>query len=376
MQSATKPRRRIVPATLLTLVLTCLGAFGISTGAQAATITITEVRITPEDPAGPSVGSYVTTEVDWQIANPQPRDSFQLSLPNGFLWQAAPFFDLATDDGEVVASCYTADAMLYCHLLEGVQAYESMTGTIQARALILRSAVGESQFTGAATGVPYTVEFSTPVAYEPAPRRTEKVGWLERITGDDYNLFRANWNIDMTGSTEYVVSDSGVLFLGGIRCTSADAWGVADYYPAPTDQSDNTVSFASESPDDVCRVYVQTTGGPSQTNTATINGVPYETTLVFDPTGSGTVRTVVASTPEPTPAPSSQQPSEDPVTSAAAPSPSETAAAATQTATAKAARTTTLAHTGFNPIPLLLAAATVLFGALLVAVARRKAHTE
>ncbi|WP_126145933.1 hypothetical protein [Actinobaculum sp. 352] len=331
--------------------------------------------MTPEDPAGPSVGSYVTTEVDWQISNPQPRDSFQLSLPNGFLWQAAPFFDLATDDGEVVASCYTADAMLYCHLVEGVQAYESITATVQARALILRSAVGESQFTGTATGVPYSVELSSPVAYEPAPRRTEKVGWLERITGDDYNLFRANWNIDMTGSTEYVVSDSGVLFLGAIRCTSADAWGVADYYPAPTDQSENSVSFAAESPDHVCRVYVQTTGGPTQTNTATINGVPYETTLVFDPTGSGTVRTVVASNPEPTSAPSSQQPSSDPVTSAAAPSSSATTAA-TQTTTAKAARTTTLARTGFNPIPLLVATATVLCGTLLVATARRKASTE
>lgn len=273
------------------------------------------------------VYSMITVQGEWSIANPTAGDTFTVELGNGLKWPTGTSFPLTErTTGAQVATCTAvADtSTLTCTFNADSEQWDSLDGNFQARAQIKTEALGTTSSTVLVAGAEVPVNFPGAIIGQKADPKTQKYGWYAGDVNGGH-LFR--WDINMSGSSEYTVTDPGAK-VENVACTDG-TWQEATRvtYTPVTDG----VAFGAPSSESVCRVRVTTVASDERaSNTATVNGTTYSAAAVASANGEGSGDGANKPTPTegpsstPTPTPEETTPAPVPTPEATTPAPAPT----------------------------------------------------
>ncbi|VEG27554.1 hypothetical protein [Actinomyces howellii] len=296
-----RPVRRALASLAAGLLALPLGWAAV-TGAPAAAddgVTVDTVTVTSSKA---EAWATIDLTASWHATNPEAGQTFVVELGDGLRWPAGLSFSLVDKDrpevavGDCVASA--ADAPLTCTLNSEVDQWDRLDGTLTARAQITGDLIGATSTTMTVGGTPVTVvpgdsdgdgvcdTTCDGVLPEQAEPVTRKSGWLQEVT--DSGTFVWRWDVNVSGSTQYTVVDSGPTF-SSLRCTDTD-WSEARPVQPTLDINTGALTWTVDSVDTVCRVrFTSTSTSGTAQNVATVNGVDYTATAQATALGSGDV---------------------------------------------------------------------------------------
>ena len=308
-----------------------------SSGIEVASTATTGHQMTAEITRVTSAGTHITSSVSasgtWAVAKLETGQSFTVDAGAYLKWASS--FPFVLDSGEQIGDCTVSEGSLTCTvntIPASVANKTDISGHWWATARVQESSVGRTVTELTLNGKTTSVTFGDsngdgtcdrdcgPVHYSYVTADNFKAGWLN---ADGSTSWMISWLVEP--GAEYTIHDFNTRLSSDVDCAKGNTWNpnmTIKVKAAKVD--DSTIKLTAPSDAKVCVTYtpekmVPPAGAKTVTNTASVNGTKYESSVEIKASGGtdGDGTTIPEPTPSTTPSPT---PSVTP-----APSPTPTA---------------------------------------------------
>lgn len=316
-----------------------------SSGIEVASTATTGHQMTAEITRVTSAGTHITSSVSasgtWAVAKLKTGQSFTVDAGAYLKWASS--FPFVLDSGEQIGDCTVSEGSLTCTvntIPASVANKTDISGHWWATARVQESSVGRTVTELTLNGKTTSVTFGDsngdgtcdrdcgPVHYSYVTADNFKAGWLN---ADGSTSWMISWLVEP--GAEYTIHDFNTRLSSDVDCARGNTWDPNTTIKVKAAKvDDSTIKLTAPSDAKVCVTYtpekmVPPAGAKTVTNTASVNGTKYESSVEIKASGGtdgdGTTipeptPSTPSVTPEPTPSPS---PSTTPEPSPSAPSP-------------------------------------------------------
>ena len=327
-----------------------------SSGIEVASTATTGHQMTAEITRVTSAGTHITSSVSasgtWAVAKLETGQSFTVDAGAYLKWASS--FPFVLDSGEQIGDCTVSEGSLTCTvntIPASVANKTDISGHWWATARVQESSVGRTVTELTLNGKTTSVTFGDsngdgtcdrdcgPVHYSYVTADNFKAGWLN---ADGSTSWMISWLVEP--GAEYTIHDFNTRLSSDVDCAKGSTWNPSTTIKVKAAKVDgSTIKLTAPSDAKVCVTYtpekmVPPAGAKTVTNTASVNGTKYESsveikasggtdgdgTTIPEPTPSTTPSPTPSVTPEPTPSPTPSAPSPSTTPSTPTPSPSAT----------------------------------------------------
>ena len=309
-----------------------------SSGIEVASTATTGHQMTAEITRVTSAGTHITSSVSasgtWAVAKLETGQSFTVDAGAYLKWASS--FPFVLDSGEQIGDCTVSEGSLTCTvntIPASVANKTDISGHWWATARVQESSVGRTVTELTLNGKTTSVTFGDsngdgtcdrdcgPVHYSYVTADNFKAGWLN---ADGSTSWMISWLVEP--GAEYTIHDFNTRLSSDVDCAKGNTWDPNTTIKVKAAKvDDGTIKLTAPSDAKVCVTYtpekmVPPAGAKTVTNTASVNGTKYESSVEIK--ASGGTDGDGTTTPEPTP---STTPSPTPsVTPAPSPTPTAT----------------------------------------------------
>ena len=309
-----------------------------SSGIEVASTATTGHQMTAEITRVTSAGTHITSSVSasgtWAVAKLETGQSFTVDAGAYLKWASS--FPFVLDSGEQIGDCTVSEGSLTCTvntIPASVANKTDISGHWWATARVQESSVGRTVTELTLNGKTTSVTFGDsngdgtcdrdcgPVHYSYVTADNFKAGWLN---ADGSTSWMISWLVEP--GAEYTIHDFNTRLSSDVDCAKGNTWDPNTTIKVKAAKvDDSTIKLTAPSDAKVCVTYtpekmVPPAGAKTVTNTASVNGTKYESSVEIK--ASGGTDGDGTTTPEPTP---STTPSPTPsVTPAPSPTPTAT----------------------------------------------------
>lgn len=308
-----------------------------SSGIEVASTATTGHQMTAEITRVTSAGTHITSSVSasgtWAVAKLETGQSFTVDAGAYLKWASS--FPFVLDSGEQIGDCTVSEGSLTCTvntIPASVANKTDISGHWWATARVQESSVGRTVTELTLNGKTTSVTFGDsngdgtcdrdcgPVHYSYVTADNFKAGWLN---ADGSTSWMISWLVEP--GAEYTIHDFNTRLSSDVDCAEGNTWNPNTTIKVKAAKvDDSTIKLTAPSDAKVCVTYtpekmVPPAGAKTVTNTASVNGTKYESSVEIKASGGtdGDGTTIPEPTPSTTPSPT---PSVTP-----APSPTPTA---------------------------------------------------
>lgn len=308
-----------------------------SSGIEVASTATTGHQMTAEITRVTSAGTHITSSVSasgtWAVAKLETGQSFTVDAGAYLKWASS--FPFVLDSGEQIGDCTVSEGSLTCTvntIPASVANKTDISGHWWATARVQESSVGRTVTELTLNGKTTSVTFGDsngdgtcdrdcgPVHYSYVTADNFKAGWLN---ADGSTSWMISWLVEP--GAEYTIHDFNTRLSSDVDCARGNTWNPNTTIKVKAAKvDDSTIKLTAPSDAKVCVTYtpekmVPPAGAKTVTNTASVNGTKYESSVEIKASGGtdGDGTTIPEPTPSTTPSPT---PSVTP-----APSPTPTA---------------------------------------------------
>lgn len=308
-----------------------------SSGIEVASTATTGHQMTAEITRVTSAGTHITSSVSasgtWAVAKLETGQSFTVDAGAYLKWASS--FPFVLDSGEQIGDCTVSEGSLTCTvntIPASVANKTDISGHWWATARVQESSVGRTVTELTLNGKTTSVTFGDsngdgtcdrdcgPVHYSYVTADNFKAGWLN---ADGSTSWMISWLVEP--GAEYTIHDFNTRLSSDVDCAKGNTWSPNTTIKVKAAKvDDSTIKLTAPSDAKVCVTYtpekmVPPAGAKTVTNTASVNGTKYESSVEIKASGGtdGDGTTIPEPTPSTTPSPT---PSVTP-----APSPTPTA---------------------------------------------------
>ena len=308
-----------------------------SSGIEVASTATTGHQMTAEITRVTSAGTHITSSVSasgtWAVAKLETGQSFTVDAGAYLKWASS--FPFVLDSGEQIGDCTVSEGSLTCTvntIPASVANKTDISGHWWATARVQESSVGRTVTELTLNGKTTSVTFGDsngdgtcdrdcgPVHYSYVTADNFKAGWLN---ADGSTSWMISWLVEP--GAEYTIHDFNTRLSSDVDCAKGNTWNPNTTIKVKAARvDDSTIKLTAPSDAKVCVTYtpekmVPPAGAKTVTNTASVNGTKYESSVEIKASGGtdGDGTTIPEPTPSTTPSPT---PSVTP-----APSPTPTA---------------------------------------------------
>ncbi len=308
-----------------------------SSGIEVASTATTGHQMTAEITRVTSAGTHITSSVSasgtWAVAKLETGQSFTVDAGAYLKWASS--FPFVLDSGEQIGDCTVSEGSLTCTvntIPASVANKTDISGHWWATARVQESSVGRTVTELTLNGKTTSVTFGDsngdgtcdrdcgPVHYSYVTADNFKAGWLN---ADGSTSWMISWLVEP--GAEYTIHDFNTRLSSDVDCAKGNTWNPNTTIKVKAAKvDDSTIKLTAPSDAKVCVTYtpekmVPPAGAKTVTNTASVNGTKYESSVEIKASGGtdGDGTTIPEPTPSTTPSPT---PSVTP-----APSPTPTA---------------------------------------------------
>ena len=308
-----------------------------SSGIEVASTATTGHQMTAEITRVTSAGTHITSSVSasgtWSVAKLETGQSFTVDAGAYLKWASS--FPFVLDSGEQIGDCTVSEGSLTCTvntIPASVANKTDISGHWWATARVQESSVGRTVTELTLNGKTTSVTFGDsngdgtcdrdcgPVHYSYVTADNFKAGWLN---ADGSTSWMISWLVEP--GAEYTIHDFNTRLSSDVDCAKGNTWNPNTTIKVKAAKvDDSTIKLTAPSDAKVCVTYtpekmVPPAGAKTVTNTASVNGTKYESSVEIKASGGtdGDGTTIPEPTPSTTPSPT---PSVTP-----APSPTPTA---------------------------------------------------
>lgn len=308
-----------------------------SSGIEVASTATTGHQMTAEITRVTSAGTHITSSVSasgtWAVAKLETGQSFTVDAGAYLKWASS--FPFVLDSGEQIGDCTVSEGSLTCTvntIPASVANKTDISGHWWATARVQESSVGRTVTELTLNGKTTSVTFGDsngdgtcdrdcgPVHYSYVTADNFKAGWLN---ADGSTSWMISWLVEP--GAEYTIHDFNTRLSSDVDCAKGNTWDPNTTIKVKAAKvDDSTIKLTAPSDAKVCVTYtpekmVPPAGAKTVTNTASVNGTKYESSVEIKASGGtdGDGTTIPEPTPSTTPSPT---PSVTP-----APSPTPTA---------------------------------------------------
>ena len=308
-----------------------------SSGIEVASTATTGHQMTAEITRVTSAGTHITSSVSasgtWAVAKLETGQSFTVDAGAYLKWASS--FPFVLDSGEQIGDCTVSEGSLTCTvntIPASVANKTDISGHWWATARVQESSVGRTVTELTLNGKTTSVTFGDsngdgtcdrdcgPVHYSYVTADNFKAGWLN---ADGSTSWMISWLVEP--GAEYTIHDFNTRLSSDVDCAKDNTWNPNTTIKVKAAKvDDSTIKLTAPSDAKVCVTYtpekmVPPAGAKMVTNTASVNGTKYESSVEIKASGGtdGDGTTIPEPTPSTTPSPT---PSVTP-----APSPTPTA---------------------------------------------------
>ena len=308
-----------------------------SSGIEVASTATTGHQMTAEITRVTSAGTHITSSVSasgtWAVAKLETGQSFTVDAGAYLKWASS--FPFVLDSGEQIGDCTVSEGSLTCTvntIPASVANKTDISGHWWATARVQESSVGRTVTELTLNGKTTSVTFGDsngdgtcdrdcgPVHYSYVTADNFKAGWLN---ADGSTSWMISWLVEP--GAEYTIHDFNTRLSSDVDCAKGNTWNPSTTIKVKAAKvDDSTIKLTAPSDAKVCVTYtpekmVPPAGAKTVTNTASVNGTKYESSVEIKASGGtdGDGTTIPEPTPSTTPSP---MPSVTP-----APSPTPTA---------------------------------------------------
>ena len=308
-----------------------------SSGIEVASTATTGHQMTAEITRVTSAGTHITSSVSasgtWAVVKLETGQSFTVDAGAYLKWASS--FPFVLDSGEQIGDCTVSEGSLTCTvntIPASVANKTDISGHWWATARVQESSVGRTVTELTLNGKTTSVTFGDsngdgtcdrdcgPVHYSYVTADNFKAGWLN---ADGSTSWMISWLVEP--GAEYTIHDFNTRLSSDVDCAKGNTWNPNTTIKVKADKvDDSTIKLTAPSDAKVCVTYtpekmVPPAGAKTVTNTASVNGTKYESSVEIKASGGtdGDGTTIPEPTPSTTPSPT---PSVTP-----APSPTPTA---------------------------------------------------
>lgn len=308
-----------------------------SSGIEVASTATTGHQMTAEITRVTSAGTHITSSVSasgtWAVAKLETGQSFTVDAGAYLKWASS--FPFVLDSGEQIGDCTVSEGSLTCTvntIPASVANKTDISGHWWATARVQESSVGRTVTELTLNGKTTSVTFGDsngdgtcdrdcgPVHYSYVTADNFKAGWLN---ADGSTSWMISWLVEP--GAEYTIHDFNTRLSSDVDCAKGNTWNPDTTIKVKAAKADDsTIKLTAPSDAKVCVTYtpekmVPPAGAKTVTNTASVNGTKYESSVEIKASGGtdGDGTTIPEPTPSTTPSPT---PSVTP-----APSPTPTA---------------------------------------------------
>ena len=324
-----------------------------SSGIEVASTATTGHQMTAEITRVTSAGTHITSSVSasgtWAVAKLETGQSFTVDAGAYLKWASS--FPFVLDSGEQIGDCTVSEGSLTCTvntIPASVANKTDISGHWWATARVQESSVGRTVTELTLNGKTTSVTFGDsngdgtcdrdcgPVHYSYVTADNFKAGWLN---ADGSTSWMISWLVEP--GAEYTIHDFNTRLSSDVDCARGNTWNPNTTIKVKAAKvDDSTIKLTAPSDAKVCVTYtpekmVPPAGAKTVTNTASVNGTKYESsveikasggtdgdgTTIPEPTPSTTPSPTPTATPTPEPTPSTPSVTPEPTPS---PSPSTT----------------------------------------------------
>ena len=324
-----------------------------SSGIEVASTATTGHQMTAEITRVTSAGTHITSSVSasgtWAVAKLETGQSFTVDAGAYLKWASS--FPFVLDSGEQIGDCTVSEGSLTCTvntIPASVANKTDISGHWWATARVQESSVGRTVTELTLNGKTTSVTFGDsngdgtcdrdcgPVHYSYVTADNFKAGWLN---ADGSTSWMISWLVEP--GAEYTIHDFNTRLSSDVDCAKGNTWNPNTTIKVKAAKvDDSTIKLTAPSDAKVCVTYtpekmVPPAGAKTVTNTASVNGTKYESsveikasggtdgdgTTIPEPTPSTTPSPTPTATPTPEPTPSTPSVTPEPTPS---PSPSTT----------------------------------------------------
>ena len=309
-----------------------------SSGIEVASTATTGHQMTAEITRVTSAGTHITSSVSasgtWAVAKLETGQSFTVDAGAYLKWASS--FPFVLDSGEQIGDCTVSEGSLTCTvntIPASVANKTDISGHWWATARVQESSVGRTVTELTLNGKTTSVTFGDsngdgtcdrdcgPVHYSYVTADNFKAGWLN---ADGSTSWMISWLVEP--GAEYTIHDFNTRLSSDVDCAKGNTWNPNTTIKVKAAKvDDSTIKLTAPSDAKVCVTYtpekmVPPAGAKTVTNTASVNGTKYESSVEIKASGGtdGDGTTIPEPTPSTTPSPS---PSTTPEPSPSAPSP-------------------------------------------------------
>lgn len=326
-----------------------------SSGIEVASTATTGHQMTAEITRVTSAGTHITSSVSasgtWAVAKLETGQSFTVDAGAYLKWASS--FPFVLDSGEQIGDCTVSEGSLTCTvntIPASVANKTDISGHWWATARVQESSVGRTVTELTLNGKTTSVTFGDsngdgtcdrdcgPVHYSYVTADNFKAGWLN---ADGSTSWMISWLVEP--GAEYTIHDFNTRLSSDVDCAKGNTWNPNTTIKVKAVKvDDSTIKLTAPSDAKVCVTYtpekmVPPAGAKTVTNTASVNGTKYESsveikasggtdgdgTTIPEPTPSTTPSPTPSVTPAPSPTPTAT-PTPEPTPSTPTPSPSAT----------------------------------------------------
>lgn len=308
-----------------------------SSGIEVASTATTGHQMTAEITRVTSAGTHITSSVSasgtWAVVKLETGQSFTVDAGAYLKWASS--FPFVLDSGEQIGDCTVSEGSLTCTvntIPASVANKTDISGHWWATARVQESSVGRTVTDLTLNGKTTSVTFGDsngdgtcdrdcgPVHYSYVTADNFKAGWLN---ADGSTSWMISWLVEP--GAEYTIHDFNTRLSSDVDCAKGNTWNPNTTIKVKAAKvDDSTIKLTAPSDAKVCVTYtpekmVPPAGTKTVTNTASVNGAKYESSVEIKASGGtdGDGTTIPEPTPSTTPSPT---PSVTP-----APSPTPTA---------------------------------------------------
>ena len=309
-------------------------------GIEVASTATTGHQMTAEITRVTSAGTHITSSVSasgtWAVAKLETGQSFTVDAGAYLKWASS--FPFVLDSGEQIGDCTVSEGSLTCTvntIPASVANKTDISGHWWATARVQESSVGRTVTELTLNGKTTSVTFGDsngdgtcdrdcgPVHYSYVTADNFKAGWLN---ADGSTSWMISWLVEP--GAEYTIHDFNTRLSSDVDCAKGNTWNPNTTIKVKAAKvDDSTIKLTAPSDAKVCVTYtpekmVPPAGAKTVTNTASVNGTKYESSVEIK--ASGGTDGDGTTTPEPTPSTPSVTPEPTPTPSAPTPEPTLT----------------------------------------------------
>ena len=309
-----------------------------SSGIEVASTATTGHQMTAEITRVTSAGTHITSSVSasgtWAVAKLETGQSFTVDAGAYLKWASS--FPFVLDSGEQIGDCTVSEGSLTCTvntIPASVANKTDISGHWWATARVQESSVGRTVTELTLNGKTTSVTFGDsngdgtcdrdcgPVHYSYVTADNFKAGWLN---ADGSTSWMISWLVEP--GAEYTIHDFNTRLSSDVDCAKGNTWNPNTTIKVKAAKvDDSTIKLTAPSDAKVCVTYtpekmVPPAGAKTVTNTASVNGTKYESSVEIKASGGtdGDGTTIPEPTPSTTPSPTPS------VTPALSPTPTAT----------------------------------------------------